>query len=131
MAAKMDILTIRRRWNVVCRSRTHLEQKLTDLKLKRELNLSDDSTLQRVKVKVDSLDADFKWYHFAVINVAEDNAQEEEQAVLDERDNRIAEIMTHIEELFEPPEVKPLVWEWKNRSMREISCVPKFPICSY
>ena len=66
------------------------------LELKEELNSTDHSVLQRMKVKLDSLDANSKKYHFAVVDIAEEDAQEAEQEVLDDHNDGITEIIAHI-----------------------------------
>ena len=91
------------------RSIAHLEQKLTHLELKEELNSSYLSALQRMKVELNSLDTKFRNYHFVIVDIAEENAQEAEQAVLDEHDDRTADIIARIEDLFTLPKVKPTV----------------------
>ena len=64
-----------------------------------ELNSSDHSALQRMKMKLDSVDTDSRNYHFTVINITEEDAQEVEKAVLKEHDDRIAEMIARIREL--------------------------------
>ena len=64
----MDITTISRLWGIVRGSIAHLKQYLTLL----ELNSSDHSALQRMKVKLNLLDIDFRNYHFAIINITEE-----------------------------------------------------------
>ena len=69
-----------------------------------------------MKVRLDLLDANARNYHFAVIDITEEDDQEVEQALLDERDDRIVETTARIEKLFALPKVKLTVLHIDPRS---------------
>ena len=66
-------------------------------------------TIQHLLHKSEKSDASFKGFHFGVLDLIDEAQQEDEQAVLDEHDNKVAYATTHIQQLLvETPKPEPL-----------------------
>ena len=99
----VDISVRRRRRGVVKASLTRLKTRLTEL----EAKVREPSTLShahKLSPKLESLDAEFKAHHYAIVDMLadDDNLEDnlaKEQDELDQHDNNIAELSVRLEEL--------------------------------
>ena len=74
--------------------------------------------IQQLLQKLESLDTDFKSYHFTILDLIEEQeVLENEQATLDEHDDRIAKITNHIQKLLLEPSAKPLLEAEKHQQI--------------
>ena len=69
----------------------------------RVLSASDKLSAQNLLQKLSSLDAELRSFHFAVIDLIDEDAIEEEQAVLDDHDDRIADFTVRLQALVQAP----------------------------
>ena len=65
-----------------------------------DLSEVDGLTLQHPAQKLEKSDASFKEFHFRVLELIDKVEQEDEQAVLDEYDNKVADATTRIQQLL-------------------------------
>ena len=90
----------KRRRGVIRASMTRLDTRIVELEDKTELSPSDVTMAQRQLLKLDQLDAEFKTYHFAIIDVVEDDQQANEQDILDNHDDKMVSITSRIQGLI-------------------------------
>ena len=91
--------TNRKRRGVVRASITRLDGCIKELEGKDEKSPGDLETAQRTLKKLEELDADFKTYHFAIVDAAEEEALDDEQTILDGHDDRIAGLVARAQQL--------------------------------
>ena len=96
------------RWQrgLVRTSVTCLERCLNKLEAKDNLSSTDLLAVEWLFKKVEALDIEFKPQQYAVIDLVGDDEHvlDEEQAVMEEHEDKVAEIIEHLQEL--PPEAK-------------------------
>ena len=87
------ISSIRKKRGVTRSSITRTKTRLRDLEAKTtRMDMRDHA--QRMLKKLENLDSDFKQYHYALIELIDDEETlEEEQENLDKHDNEIAELV--------------------------------------
>ena len=109
MVDKALLLTsARRRRGVVKASITRLEGRIEVLELKRELLHADQLTIRRLLKKIEDQDAKFKKYHFAIVEILEDEEElEKEQSTFDDHDDRIADYIGRLQVLVKDKEDEP------------------------
>ncbi len=95
--------TNRKRRGVVRASLTRLDSRVTELEGKGEISAGDRLATQRLLQKLETLDADFKSYHFAIVDLIGDNALQTEQDASDEHDDRVADLAVRIQQLAAQP----------------------------
>lgn len=94
-----SLISSRRKRGVVRASVTKLGTKVSEL----EGRTGDPSTLghaQRLGSKLESLDSEFKARHYSVVELAKEEELEDEQAVIDQHDDTVAELSIRIQELI-------------------------------
>ena len=79
----------------------HLEEHLNTLEAKDTLTGRDRLTVERLSKKIEALDVDFKEHHYAVIDLVGDDEQklDEEQALMDDNEDKVAEIVVCLQQL--------------------------------
>ena len=94
------VATLRKRRGVVRASITRLSTRLRELESKIH-EPSTPSHAHRMSQKLESLDADFKLHHYALIDALDDEAVlAREQETLDQHDDDIAELAVRVEQLI-------------------------------
>lgn len=94
----------RRRRGVVRASLTRLETRVKEFESKgTEISAGDRLAAQRLLQKLDTLDSDFKSHHFAVVDLVDEEAMSTEQGVLDEHDDRVADLAVRLQQLITEP----------------------------
>ena len=97
------IVTNRRHRGVTHASITKLADRISELEMKVTLFPPDKFKAQQFQKKLESLDTDFKDYHFNVVNlIEEEEGLEREQAVLDEHDDRVTDLSYCLQQLLIP-----------------------------
>jgi len=91
--------TARKRRGVVRASITRLDGRVAELESKEELTAADRLAAQHLLQKLNSLEAEFRSYHLAVVDLVEEDALEGEQAILDEHDDRVSRLVVRVQQL--------------------------------
>ena len=74
-----------------------------------ELSNIDRLTIEHLLQKLEKSEASFKEFHFEVLDLIDKAEQEDEQAILDEHDNKVADTTARIQQLLaETPKPEPL-----------------------
>ena len=108
MASETEITNNRKRRSVVRASVTRLDTRVGELEGKGEaLSPGDVRIAQQLRKRLSSLDADFRSYHFAIIDLVDEDSLEVEQRVLDEHDDRVADLAIRLQQLTPNPTVAP------------------------
>ena len=89
----------RKRRGVIRASITRSDGRIAELEGKRALTAADKLFAQNLLQKLGSLDVDFRSYHLAVVDLSGEDAIDEEQAVLDEHDDRLADFTVRLQQL--------------------------------
>ena len=90
----------RRRGVVRAASITRLEGSVAELERKYDGSPQTASSAQRLLQKLDELAANFKSYHFAIVDLVEESALESEQTTLDEHDDRVLRLTARVQQLL-------------------------------
>ena len=85
----MNLSVTRRRKGLVCATVTRLEDRVTTLEAKETLKNTDHVTIQQMLKRLETLDGKFKTHHFAVVDLVKEQTLDEEQAVLDDHNNKV------------------------------------------
>ena len=94
------LATQRKRRSVVKASITRLNSRLKELESKVEEPVTHDHT-QRLYTKLDTLDAEFKTHHFALIDLIDDDeTMGKEQEALDQHDDDVAALAVSLQKLI-------------------------------
>ena len=90
MKAKgLELTTAKKRRDIVQASITPLEDRVFGLETKQELSRSDHVTVHCISKKIEELRIEFKEYHYAVVDLTEQqDSLEEEQAIMDAQKTR-------------------------------------------
>ena len=104
MIEQLGLSARRRRRGAVRASITKLVDRVRDLERKADLSASEVLAALRSVERLKELDDDFKQYHFAVVDLLEDEDEEKtEQAILDEHDERVAKLTDRLQTLTTRP----------------------------
>ena len=96
----VTLTTARRRRGVVRASVTRTEEHVAILKVKQDLWHADQPAIQHVLKKLEELDAEFKKYHYAIVEFLESEEDvEDEQAMMDDHDDETADVVNHLQVL--------------------------------
>lgn len=87
----------KKRRGVVRSSITRLEGRVAELEAKGELSAGDRLSAQTLARRLESLDSDFKTYHFAIVDLVDDPSTE--QDVIDNHDDKAADLTVRINRL--------------------------------
>ena len=99
-AAKLT--SARRRRGVVRASVTRLQDCINIPKVKQDLSHTDQLAIQRLLKRLEELDAEFKKYHYAIVELMESEEDlEEEQVTLDDHDDKTADFVGRLQVLVE------------------------------
>ena len=106
-------LVTARRWRGAVRgSITSIQKQVTEFEtLAEATDLSDVDrlTIQHLLQKLEKSDVSFKEFHLGVLDLIDKAEQNYEQAVLDEHDNKVADVTACIQQLLaETPKPEPL-----------------------
>ena len=101
MATDAEVVLVgkKRRRGVVRASITRMETRVKDLERKEAPSTADHATVQRMQEKLDGLDAEFRTYHFDIVELV-DESLETEQATLDEHDDKVSSLSARIQQLL-------------------------------
>ena len=91
----MELSNLRKRRGVSRASITRIESRLSELEGKITMSPGDHTAAQRLLKKLDELDADFKSYHFSIIDLLDTEFLDAEQSTLDEHDDSVRSGYTH------------------------------------
>ena len=82
-----------------------LHVRLNTLEAKYTLTSSDLLAIECLLKKVEALDVDFKQHHYSVIDLVGDDEQvsAKEQAIMDDHEDKVAEIVEHLQKLWPEP----------------------------
>ena len=97
---EQTLSTKRKRRGVVRASLTRLDMRVAELEGRVDISMGDRLAAQQLLLKLDTLDADFKLYHFAIVDLVDDELLEMEQGVLNEHDDRVADLALRIQQLY-------------------------------
>ena len=89
----------RRCRGVVKASVTRLETRVGRLEEKDRLTHSDHISVQGLLSKIKALDKEFKAYHYQILDQIDEDELEWEQAVLDDNEDKIKELMDRLRQL--------------------------------
>ena len=105
--SKPELASARKRRGVTRASITRLEDRVGTFEIKEEINHNDRLAIQRLLKRLETLDADFKTFHFVIVDLTDDEeALQTEQAALDDHDDRVAGLTDRIQELLSGGELK-------------------------
>ena len=90
---ELGIIASRRHRGVICGSIMKLADRIAELEAKPTLSPPDRFKAQQLQKKLEGLDADFKLYHFRVIDLVEREDLEREQTILDKHDDRATDFL--------------------------------------
>ena len=96
--ATLTLPARRRRRGVIRASVTRLDARVAELEKKERISPGDLTNAQRLQRKLDELDQEFRTYHFAVIDLTEEDAAEPEQTLMDEHDDKVGNLSTRIQQ---------------------------------
>ena len=85
-------------------SSTPLEHRVDAFETKEELAHSDRLTIQCLIKKFETLDTEFNQHHYTIVEMLDDEAVEEEQATLDDHDERVTDLVKRLQQLALDPE---------------------------
>ena len=95
-----ELNVARRRRGVASSSITRLEKHVFDLEGKGDLSHKDEVAIKGYIKRLENLDKDFKGYHCTIIDLVEgDDKLEEEQAKLDDHEDRVTDLMSRLLDL--------------------------------
>ena len=106
-----NLSTNRKRRGVVRASITRLDGRVSELEGKPELSPADRRSAQTLLAKLNELDADFKSYHFHIVDLTEEESLDAEQTILDEHDDRIVNLSTRLQQLVSEVQASSSVTE--------------------
>ena len=84
---------------MVCASVTCFEDRVATIEANEKLTITDRATVQRLLKRLDTLDSEFKTHHFAVVDLVEEETLGEEQAVLDDHDDKVLLLTERLQRL--------------------------------
>ena len=101
MAENLSLPIAKRRRGVAISSITRLEKHVIELEAKEKLSHKDEVAIKGFIKRLENLDADFKGYHCNVIDLVEEDEAVllEEQAKLDDHEDRVTDLMSRLLEL--------------------------------
>ena len=77
---------------------TRSDGRIAELEGKRAITAADKLSAQNLLQKLGSLDVDIRSYHLAVVDLTDEDAIGEEQAVLDDHDDRMADFTGRLQQ---------------------------------
>ena len=99
----LDVSGRRRRRGVVKASITKLTDRVEDLELRVALSHTDRLEAKRFQERLTNLDAEFRMYHLAVVDLLEEEGDlAKEQADLDDHDDRVTDLLRRLTHLATP-----------------------------
>ena len=101
---RVALTSARRRRGVVKGSITRLEDRVDKYETKEEITHVDCLAIKRLIKKFESLDDEFRKHHYTIVELLEDEAVDEEQATLDDHDERITDLVERLQQLIIIPE---------------------------
>ena len=96
---ELALSTARKRRGVVRASVTRLDHRVAEMEAKGELTAEDRLSAQHLLQRLNSLDADFKSYHLAIVDLINEDTLDGEQAILDENDDKIAALIVRLQQM--------------------------------
>ena len=97
------LASAKRRRGVVRASITRLERHVDAFETKEDLSHADRLSIQRLIKKFEALDTEFRQHHYNIVELLEDEAVEEEQATLDDHDERVTDLVERLQHLMLEP----------------------------
>ena len=98
----------RKRRGVARASVTRLFDNVSALEAKEKLGQGDRLAIQRLIRKFETLTEEFQSYHYAIVDQVDDEeVLEQEQAIFDDEENRVADLMDRLNQLGSEHLVKP------------------------
>ena len=99
----LDVSGRRRRRGVVKASITKLTDRVLDLELRVALSNTDRLEAKRFQERLTNLDAEFRMYHQAVVDLLEEEGDlAKEQADVDDHDDRVTDLLRRLTRLATP-----------------------------
>ena len=99
-AKGLELTTAKKRRDVVRASISRVEDRVLGLETKQQLSHSDRLTVQCFSKRNEELPTEFREYHYAVVDRTEQqDSLEEEQAIVEDHEDKIAELVECIQEL--------------------------------
>ena len=96
-----DLSTSRKRRGVARASVTRMDTRVAKLERKEQSSPGDLDTARRLLLKLEELDSDFKSYHLTVVDLTEEESLDtEQQAVLDDHDDKITNLSTCLQQVI-------------------------------
>ena len=93
------ITSARRKRGAAKASLKRLDGRVADLEARGELTIDDRLSSQQMLQKLNSVEADFKAHHLTLVDLLDEEAQEGEQIILDETDDKIACLTVRLQRL--------------------------------
>ena len=91
----------RKRRGVARASITRLENCVSDLEAKPELDAGDRAMALQLTRRLSDLDAEFKRHHFSIIDLVDETAVDGEQNALDDHDDKVTVLTSRLQRLTE------------------------------
>ena len=86
---------------MTCGNITCLEAKISKLEEKETLTEKERQSVSKMVKRLEALNLEFKTYHCAILDQIEEQQKlAEEQVILDEHEDKVKELMEHLEELI-------------------------------
>ena len=102
MDKEAQLTSVRKHRGVVKVSVIHLEDPIQIYELRRELSNVDKLVIQHLLKKLEEQDAEFRKYHYTMVELLEEDADlEEEQAKLEDHYNKISDFISRLQVLVE------------------------------
>ena len=93
-----------KRWRGVVRAWiTRLEHRVDAYEIKEDLTHADRLAIQRLIKKFETLDTEFRQHHYTIVELLDDEAVDEEQAALDDHDEKVTDLVDRLQQLVSEP----------------------------
>ena len=71
--------------------------------IKEDLTHADRLAIQRLIKKFETLDTEFRQHHYTIVELLDDEAVDEEQAALDDHDEKVTDLVDRLQQLVSEP----------------------------
>ena len=98
------LTSAKKRRGVVRASITRLERRVDTYETKEELSHADRLSIKHLIKKFEGLDAEFRQHHYSIVEMLDEEAVDEEQAALDDHDEKVTDLVERLQQLVLEPE---------------------------
>ena len=107
MSDAKELSSNRKHRGVVRASVTCLEGRIHGYEEKECLTRADHVAIQSLLTKLETLDTEFKAYHYVILDLVEEEALEQEQVVFNDHEDKVEELAKRLHQLLSSKEEKP------------------------